>query len=109
MGIFSTLIGMGGNPLPSKLPEDALLLDVRSPAEYETGHLRDALLLPVNVIGMQIGSIAPDKSAPIVVYCQSGGRSAAARRMLVQMGYQNVFDGGGVHSLAAHIGREIVR
>ncbi|HYC43311.1 MAG TPA: rhodanese-like domain-containing protein [Noviherbaspirillum sp.] len=109
MGIFARMLGLDTEALPQKLPEDAILLDVRSPAEYEAGHLRDAILLPLNAITMHIGRIVRDKGAPIVVYCQSGARSASARQMLMQMGYQKVFNGGGVRTLAEHMQREIVR
>lgn len=109
MGMFARMMGLGADTLPTAMPKDALLIDVRSPAEYEAGHLRDAILLPVNAIAMHIDRIAPDKAAPIVVYCQSGGRSASARQLLMQMGYQNVLNGGGLQALAAHMHREIVR
>lgn len=108
MGIFSRMLGLDEGKL-QELPKDALLLDVRSPAEYEAGHLRDAILLPVNAIAMHIERVAPDKGSPIVVYCQSGARSAAARQMLMQMGYENVFNGGGVRALADQMRRDIVR
>jgi phage shock protein E len=109
MGMFARMMGLGGDTRPTVMPKDALLIDVRSPAEYEAGHLRDAILLPVNAIAMHIDRIAPDKAAPIIVYCQSGARSASARQLLMQMGYQKVLNGGGLQALAGHMNREIVR
>lgn len=109
MGMFARMMGLGGDTPPTVMPKDALLIDVRSTAEYEAGHLRDAILLPLNAIAMHIDRIAPDKAAPIVLYCQSGARSATARELLMQMGYQKVFNGGGLQALAGHMNREIVR
>lgn len=109
MGNFARMLGLGAETLPAVMPKDALLIDVRSPAEYEAGHLRDAILLPVSAVAMHIDRIAPDKSAPIIVYCQSGARSASVRQLLMRMGYQNVHNGGGLHALAGHMNREIVR
>lgn len=108
MGLLTKILGLGDDA-PEALPEQALLLDVRSPAEYASGHIRDAIPIPLSDIAMDIGRVAPEKSAPIIVYCQSGGRSASARQQLLQMGYQNVVNGGGLHTLAGRIGRDIVR
>ena len=71
-----------------------LLVDVRTPAEYESGHIPTALNIPVDVIGTR--PPAADKAALIIVYCRSGNRSAAARKILMDLGYTNVIDFGAV-------------
>jgi rhodanese-related sulfurtransferase len=71
-----------------------LLVDVRTQAEYESGHIPTAIDVPVDVIGTQPPS--KDKAVLIIVYCRSGNRSAAARRTLVALGYTNVVDFGAV-------------
>jgi phage shock protein E len=71
-----------------------LLVDVRTPAEYESGHIPTAVNVPVGVIGTRPPTT--DKNALIIVYCQSGNRSAAARRTLEALGYTNVVDFGAV-------------
>ncbi|MGE5650371.1 rhodanese-like domain-containing protein [Noviherbaspirillum sp. UKPF54] len=106
MGFFGKLFGANGD---EPLPEQAILLDVRSPAEFAAGHLRDAVLLPVSELARSIDSVVPDKSRPIIVYCQSGARSAAAQQQLCAMGYRQVVNGGGVHALAQRMQREILR
>ncbi|GAB3537789.1 hypothetical protein GCM10027343_01830 [Noviherbaspirillum agri] len=108
MGIFGKLLdSLTGADEP--LPENAVLIDVRSPEEFSSGHIKDAIPLPLNCLTRDIGSVVVDKATPIIVYCQSGGRSAMARRALTDMGYQTVVNGGGVRSLAARMGREISR
>jgi phage shock protein E len=71
-----------------------LLVDVRTPAEYETGHIPTAINVPVDVIGTKPPS--GQKDALIIVYCRSGNRSAMARKVLVDLGYTNVVDFGAV-------------
>ncbi len=63
----------------------ALLLDVRTPAEYSTGHLPGALNVPLGDLPRRVEKLAKDK--PVVVYCRSGARSASARRFLERAGF----------------------
>lgn len=69
-------------------------MDVRTPAEYAQGHVPEALNIPVQTLGQRMGELG-DKARPIVVYCQSGGRSARAKAELQQAGY-TVHDLGGI-------------
>jgi rhodanese-related sulfurtransferase len=74
--------------------EGALLLDVRTPAEYAAGHVDGAVNIPVQVLGQRLGDVGA-KDRPVVVYCQSGGRSARAAAELRQAGY-TAHDLGGI-------------
>jgi phage shock protein E len=65
----------------------ALLLDVRTPEEFRSGHLRGAVNVPYQEVGQRIVSLAPDKSSPVLVYCLSGGRSGIAKSNLRRLGY----------------------
>ncbi len=71
---------------------DLLLLDVRSQQEYsgELGHLKNALLIPVNELESRLSEIKDYKSSDIVVYCRSGGRSARAGILLASQGFTSV-------------------
>ncbi len=71
-----------------------VLVDVRTPAEYESGHIPTAVNIPVDVIGAKPPS--GPKDALIVVYCRSGNRSATARQILMDLGYTNIVDFGAV-------------
>ncbi len=72
------------------------LVDVRTEAEYEDGHIEGALLLPNEDIGTSEPYLLPDKDAEILVYCRTGRRSAEAAKKLTAMGYTNVSDFGGI-------------
>jgi len=74
----------------------ALVLDVREPDEYEEGALPDAVHIPRGHLEAQIENRLTDKTAPVVVYCAGGVRSAFAARTLQELGYADVvsMDGG---------------
>jgi phage shock protein E len=71
----------------------ALLLDVRTPGEFASGHLDGALNVPVQELGSRLGELG-DKQRAIVVYCRSGARSGRAKRLLSSRGYASVHDLG---------------
>jgi phage shock protein E len=73
----------------------ALLLDVRSRAEFESGHIEGAFHIPVQELNRRLAELG-DHSAAIVVYCQSGGRSAIAKRLLERHGFEQVHDLGAI-------------
>lgn len=79
--------------------ENAVLLDVRTPEEHAERRIPGSLLLPLASRDDMAGPAArllPDKSAPLFVYCRSGRRSALAADILVELGYRNVFNLGGI-------------
>lgn len=77
---------------------DKLLLDVRTPDEYASGHVPGAQNIDWYEAGFQksIEAIAPDKTRPVYLYCKSGGRSGQAAAALSKMGYTKIInmDGG---------------
>ena len=77
---------------------NALLLDVRTEAEFNQSHIVGAISFPLSEIEAKAADRLPDKNALILVYCRSGKRSQAAANMLVSMGYTNVYDLGGINS-----------
>ena len=80
------------------IAEGSIALDIREPAEFEAGHIPNAIHIPRGVLEFKIDGheAFTDKSKSIVIYCRSGGRSALATRVLEQMGYISVssIDGG---------------
>lgn len=82
------------------IDEGAVLIDVRTLAEYNAEHLDGSLNIAVDVIADKIESEVPDKDTKIVVYCRSGNRSATAAQTLIDMGYKNVYDLGAMSNCA---------
>lgn len=72
----------------------AVLLDVRTPAEFASGHAAGARLIPHDEVRARAASELPDRDAPIVLYCRSGRRSGLAASALVELGYTRVYDFG---------------
>lgn len=73
-----------------------ILLDVRTKEEYDSGHIKDAVLIPVDVLEKEAVTSLKDKKAVIFVYCRSGNRSVTASNILVKLGYTNVYNLGGI-------------
>lgn len=67
------------------------LVDIRERDEWVQGHIPDAAFVPRGFLELQIEQHQPDRSAPVVVYCAGGVRSALAARNLQEMGYENVY------------------
>ena len=76
--------------------EYGTILDVRTVEEYNEGHIQNALLLPSNELADKAETTLLDKEQVILVYCRSGRRSEAAAKQLIEMGYTNVYDFGGI-------------
>ena len=75
-----------------------ILLDVRTPEENAQLRIPGSVLLPLDTIGTDAKKVLPDRKKTIFVYCRSGRRSAIAAKQLRAMGYESVFDIGGINS-----------
>ena len=69
-----------------------VLVDVRSPKEYEEGHMEGAILIPEYEINKKVKEMLPDKEKVVIVYCSSGVRSKKAKEKLKNMGYKYVYN-----------------
>ena len=76
--------------------EDIIILDVRTEAEYKEGYINGAILIPDYELAEKAEIVLEDKSATILLYCRSGRRSAIAASTLNKLGYENVYDFGGI-------------
>lgn len=73
-----------------------VIVDVRTEGEYQEKHIKNAVLVPNESISSQKPELLPDVQATLLVYCRSGRRSADASQKLLALGYQNVYDFGGI-------------
>lgn len=73
----------------------AVLLDVRTPQEYEVRRIPGSTNLPLQEL-KRVEAVISHKDTPIFVYCHSGGRSSAAAKQLQRMGYTSVTNIGGI-------------
>jgi methionine-S-sulfoxide reductase len=76
--------------------ENPVIVDVREPFEFVQGHIPGAINLPLGDLSRSAVEQLPDKDALIYLYCRSGSRSASGAYELIQMGYTNLHDLGGI-------------
>jgi rhodanese-related sulfurtransferase len=97
--VFESLAPRGGSRISGEearrlvAEEGAVLLDVRTLAEFVDGHAEGAKNVPLQQLSARLSELPEDR--PVVVYCRSGGRSAAAASLLRRHGY-SVHDAGGL-------------
>jgi phage shock protein E len=75
---------------------DIVLLDVRTQEEFDEKHIKDAILFPVLYIESYVEQYFPNKDLTYVIYCRSGVRSHHALKMMIDLGYNHVYDLGGI-------------
>lgn len=79
----------------TELPDDAVLVDVREPHEWEAGHAPGAIHIPLGDLPSRIGEL-PESDDAVAIVCRSGNRSARAVQWLAQQGYDVVNVEGGM-------------
>ena len=76
--------------------QEVVIVDVRTPEEYDGGHIPNAILVPNESIGDDMPEALPDKEATLLIYCRSGRRSKEASEKLLKLGYKSIYEFGGV-------------
>ena len=76
--------------------DDYIILDVRTQEEYDQGHIPGAILIPDSEINVRAEKELTDKDQLLLVYCRSGRRSKLAAEALVELGYTNIKEFGGI-------------
>ncbi len=70
---------------------DAVVVDVREKKEFESGHIVDALNIPLAKLKQRLSELKKHKDKPLIVVCKIGQHSSEAARMLKEEGYENVY------------------
>ena len=76
--------------------QEVVIVDVRTPEEYDGGHIPKAILVPNESIGDDMPEALPDKEATLLIYCRSGRRSKEASEKLLKLGYKSIYEFGGI-------------
>lgn len=92
----------------SPAPSQAVIIDVRSPAEFESGHIDCAVNLPLDCFVDGYPRVAPDKQQLVVVYCAAGARAEQAVQYLKAQGYAQVVNGISARHVASQLGMAVV-
>jgi rhodanese-related sulfurtransferase len=101
MGLFSKLFSSGPKVDLKELAKTAIILDVRTPGEYQQGHIKGSKNAPLNDLERHIKGL--NKNQAIITCCASGMRSGSAKSVLQSKGFTNVHNGGGWMSLKSKI------
>ena len=86
---------------------DYLVIDVRTGQEYKTGHVEEAINIEWQDISQIVEDIKKDKK--LYLYCRSGNRSQKATNILIDLGYENVTNLGGVKDAAIFLDKKIIK
>jgi rhodanese-related sulfurtransferase len=98
---IKSLFGMGPSAdLKALAAKGATIIDVRSKAEYASGHIKGSINIPLDTLQKNLSKI--NKNKPVITCCASGMRSASAKGILQNNGFE-VYNGGGCSSLKAKI------
>lgn len=98
LNTIKNLLGFGPKVDYAQLLKDgAIILDVRSKGEYQSGHIKGSINISVDSLSNNLSKLKKDK--PIITCCASGMRSASAKSILKSNGFTEVHNGGGWSSL----------
>lgn len=101
MGLLSSIFGGTKVDFKEMMKNGAIIVDVRTPAEYKGGHIKGSINIPLQSLDKDLGKLKKDK--PIITCCASGMRSASAKSVLKSKGFEDVHNGGGWSSLQSKI------
>jgi rhodanese-related sulfurtransferase len=100
MNILKMIFGEKAD-LGEIISSGAVILDVRSKGEFQSGHLKHSINIPVDTLVQNLKKLKKDK--PIITCCASGARSASALRILKENGFEHVHNGGAWTSLRKYM------
>ncbi len=84
--------------------QSKVVIDVRTPEEFATGHVEGAINIPYDTIKPNLPALARiGKDENVLLYCRSGRRSAIAMQTMSELGYRKLQNGGGIDSLASRL------
>ncbi len=95
--MLSSLFGSKSRSIEELLTDGGVIVDVRTPGEYQGGHIKKSINIPLDSLADNLGKLKKDK--PVITCCASGMRSASAKSILKKNGFEEVVNGGSWSSL----------
>lgn len=109
-GLILTLVCMNSRAEEKDTSNGAaVVIDVRTEAEWKEGHLEGAILIPHERIGESISSAVTDKKTRIYLYCRSGRRTGIALDVLKKAGYEDIINLGPVENASKVLNRTVIK
>jgi phage shock protein E len=100
MNFLELIFGKKVN-LQEVISNGAVILDVRTKGEYQSGHLKNSINIPIDKLPQNIKKL--NKNKPVITCCASGSRSASAKKILLSNGFEQVYNGGSWSSLKKYM------
>lgn len=95
------MLGIGNTiDFAGLITDGAQIIDVRTPQEFQNGHLKNSINLPLQNLAQQLSRLNKNKS--VILVCASGMRSASAKSILLTNGFEEVYNGGSWANLKKH-------
>jgi phage shock protein E len=104
--VFKTMGQVGQAEAAKYLKQGAKVIDVRSPGEFQAGHLPNAINIPLGEIEQQISQQVTNKDQVLLLHCASGVRSGMGVKTLKRLGYTNAFNLGSYGRAEAIVGEK---
>ena len=101
LGFLKKLFGGSSVNYAELMKNGAQIIDVRTPAEYKGGHIKNSQNIPLQTLTQNLNKIRKDK--PVITCCASGMRSASAKNILSNNGFTEVYNGGSWNALNNYI------
>lgn len=98
LSFLKKLFGGNSEQLKEAIANGAMLIDVRTPGEFSGGSIKGAKNIPLDKIKSHVGKLKG--KGTVVVFCQSGMRSASAKQILLNNGVEDVINGGSIYSVS---------
>ena len=95
----------GPSAIEQAIKDGALIVDVRTPAEFASGHYPGAVNIPLDEINRRMNELGADTNRPIVLYCRSGRRAGIALDQVRRAGYTRAFNGINQSSMPCPTGK----
>ena len=100
MNLLKLIFGEKVN-LRDVISSGATILDVRTKEEFQSGHLKNSINIPIDKLPQNIKKL--DKNRTVITCCASGARSSSARRLLKANGFEHVYNGGSWYTLRKYM------
>jgi rhodanese-related sulfurtransferase len=102
LDVLKNMFGMGpATDFSALVKNGAQIIDVRTPGEFNGGHIKGSLNIPLDRLPQQLAKL--NKQKPVITCCASGMRSASAKQLLQANGFNEVYNGGGWAGLQSRI------
>ena len=98
MSLLKKLFGGTSVNFAELVKQGAMIIDVRSPAEYKGGHIKGSVNIPLDELPKKIADLQ-EKQQPVITVCRSGNRSNIGMNFLHQQGLKEVYNGGGLSDM----------